>query len=324
MPRLPPLRSPPPRATRLGVRRAGTMEAAAYKRLYPEQYYDKFIAEGARPDGRPLGRARPVSLARGVVTTAQGSALAKVGRTTAIAAVKLEPVAPTLDAPDLGVLEVTVELPPMCSASTRPGRPSEEAAHATRRIADALADARVVDLTKLCIKEGLWAWKVSLDVYCLDNDGGVIDVGLLAAVAALRDCVVPFASVDDRGKVHTGGEGKRKRHNRDGPDDANPDEDENPSSSSARCEVTVARVPVALTVGLYKGQRIVDPSAEETTLMEATVTVVVDDAGAVVAVVKPGGTAEATETTLAHCVAAARLRHSPCAKAMDDAFEGGR
>lgn len=293
------------------------MEAAAYKRLYPEQYYDKFIAEGARPDGRPLGRARPVSLARGVVTTAQGSALAKVGRTTAIAAVKLEPVAPALDAPDLGVLEVTVELPPMCSASTRPGRPSEEAAHATRRIADALADARVVDLTKLCIKEGLWAWKVSLDVYCLDDDGGVIDVGLLAAVAALRDCVVPFASVDDRGKVHTGGEGRRKRNNRDGPDDANPDEDET-------CEVTVARVPVALTVGLYKGRRIVDPSAEETTLMEATVTVVVDDAGAVVAVVKPGGTAEATETTLAHCVAAARLRHSPCAKAMDDAFEGER
>ena len=256
-------------------------------------------------------------MARGVVTTAQGSALAKVGRTTAIAAVKLEPVAPALDAPDLGVLEVTVELPPMCSASTRPGRPSEEAAHATRRIADALADARVVDLTKLCIKEGLWAWKVSLDVYCLDNDGGVIDVGLLAAVAALRDCVVPFASVDDRGKVHTGGEMKRKRNNRDGPDDASPDEDE-------KCEVTVARVPVALTVGLYKGRRIVDPSAEETTLMEATVTVVVDDAGAVVAVVKPGGTAEATETTLAHCVAAARLRHSPCAKAMDDAFEGER
>ena len=43
-------------------------------------------------DGRPVARA--VSLARGVVTTAQGSALAKVGRTTAIAAVKLEPVAP--------------------------------------------------------------------------------------------------------------------------------------------------------------------------------------------------------------------------------------
>ena len=35
------------------------MEASAFARLYPEQYYDKFLAEGARPDGRPLGRARP-------------------------------------------------------------------------------------------------------------------------------------------------------------------------------------------------------------------------------------------------------------------------
>ena len=63
------------------------MEAAAYKRLYPHEYYEKFVSEGARPDGRPLGRARPVSVARGVVSTADGSTLAKIGRTTALAAV---------------------------------------------------------------------------------------------------------------------------------------------------------------------------------------------------------------------------------------------
>ena len=101
---------------------AHTMEAAAYKRLYPHEYYAKFIEEAARPDGRPLGRARPMSVARGVVTTANGSALVKIGRTTMLAAVKLEAVAPELDAPGEGMLDVTVELPPMCSASTRPGR----------------------------------------------------------------------------------------------------------------------------------------------------------------------------------------------------------
>jgi exosome complex component RRP43 len=98
------------------------MEAAAYKRLYPHEYYAKFIAEDARPDGRPLGRARPMSVAKGVVTTANGSALVKVGRTSVLAAVKLEPVAPELDTPGEGMLEVNVELPPMCSAATRPGR----------------------------------------------------------------------------------------------------------------------------------------------------------------------------------------------------------
>ena len=55
------------------------MEAAAYKRLYPHEYYGKFIAEGTRPDGRPLGRSRAMSVGRGVVTTANGSALVKIG-----------------------------------------------------------------------------------------------------------------------------------------------------------------------------------------------------------------------------------------------------
>ena len=57
-----------------------------------------------------------------------------------------------------------------------------------------------MDLTKLCIKEGLWAWKVSLDVYCLDNDGGVIDVGLLAA--RTRDCVCPSRPWTTAGRLH--------------------------------------------------------------------------------------------------------------------------
>jgi exosome complex component RRP43 len=71
------------------------MEAAAYKRLYPHEHYAQFLAAAARPDGRPLGRARAMSVARGVVSTANGSALVKRGRTSVLAAVKLEPVSPT-------------------------------------------------------------------------------------------------------------------------------------------------------------------------------------------------------------------------------------
>ena len=89
------------------------MEAAAFKRLYPHEYYAKFISEGARPDGRPLARARPSSVAIGVAGTAHGSALVKVGRTTVMAAVKLEACQPDPDAPDRGFLDVVVEFPPM-------------------------------------------------------------------------------------------------------------------------------------------------------------------------------------------------------------------
>ena len=110
------------------------MEAAAYKRLYPHEYYRKFLAEETRLDGRPLARARDVSVANGVVTSADGSALVKIGRTTALAAAKLEPAPPEPTAPDVGVVEVTVELPPMCAASARPGRPTEESQRCARRL----------------------------------------------------------------------------------------------------------------------------------------------------------------------------------------------
>ena len=300
------------------------MEAAAYKRLYPHEYYEKFVREGARPDGRPLGRARPVSVARGVVSTADGSALVKIGRTTALAAVKLEVVPPELDAPDEGGLDVTVELPPMCSAATRPGRPSEEAAYCSRRVADVLRDAKVVDPKRLCIDPGRAAWRARLDVYVLDHDGCVLDASILAANGALRDCVVPMASVDERGEVSVGAGAS----DGDGDDDDDADDEsgektkKRKTKTTRRCEVTARVAPLSLTTALYRGRLIVDPCGEEEALMETAVTVCVDDSGAVVAVLKPGGDAEATETQIAHCVAAARARHETCVRAMRDAFGG--
>ena len=198
--------------------RLATMEAAAFKRLYPHEYYAKFISEGARPDGRPLGRARPTSVAVGVAGTAHGSALVKVGRTTVMAAVKLEACQPDPERPDVGFIDVVMEFPPMCSASTRPGRPNDESSFIARRIEDALVDSRAVDLKKLSIKTGLWAWRVCLDIYCLDHDGSVLDAGLMAALAALRDTKVPFVAVDDRGKLTYGGAGEKKKKDGDGGD----------------------------------------------------------------------------------------------------------
>jgi exosome complex component RRP43 len=298
------------------------MEASAFARLYPEQYYDKFLAEGARPDGRPLGRARPVSVARGVVTTADGSALAKVGRTTCLAAVKLEPSPPALDAPALGILDVSVEMPPMCSAATRPGRPSEEAAHCTRRVAEALADARVVALDDLCIAEATWVWRASLDVYVLDHDGAIVDAALIAAVAALRDCVVPHVAVDERGKLVYSGEGATTRGGSRIGGVEEGGEDATASRSSARALKLGAVTPLALTIGQYRDALVVDPTASEEALMESVACVIVGEDGGVVGVGKPGGVVEATESTLMKCVAAAKLRYPKAKAAMDEAFGG--
>jgi hypothetical protein len=54
------------------------LQSEAFRRLYPEEFYAKFIAEGVRPDGRPLGRPRPVSIGLGSIGTADASAHVKV------------------------------------------------------------------------------------------------------------------------------------------------------------------------------------------------------------------------------------------------------
>lgn len=39
---------------------------AAFRLLYPEEFFSKFLSEGVRPDGRPLGRVRPSNIGFGI------------------------------------------------------------------------------------------------------------------------------------------------------------------------------------------------------------------------------------------------------------------
>jgi len=81
-------------SARMGAMAQDALEPDAFKKLYPDQYYARFVAEGLRPDGRPLARARPTTIALGAVSTADSSALVKIGSTTVMAGIKLEARAP--------------------------------------------------------------------------------------------------------------------------------------------------------------------------------------------------------------------------------------
>ncbi len=65
------------------------LQAEAFKQLYPEQYYAKFINSSLRPDGRPLDGARATTIGLNPIGTADSSALVKIGETTAMAGIKL-------------------------------------------------------------------------------------------------------------------------------------------------------------------------------------------------------------------------------------------
>jgi exosome complex component RRP43 len=70
----------------------------------------------------------------GVVSSAQGSALAKIGRTAMLAGVKAEICVPERTRPAAGLLNVTVELTPLCSANSRPGRHARQRMRVRMRV----------------------------------------------------------------------------------------------------------------------------------------------------------------------------------------------
>ena len=71
------------------VSASNELQAEAFKQLYPEQYYAKFIKSDLRPDGRSLESARATTIGVNPIGTADSSALVKIGETTAMAGIKL-------------------------------------------------------------------------------------------------------------------------------------------------------------------------------------------------------------------------------------------
>ena len=116
----------------MGGSEAQTLEAEAFRRLYPERYLERFLERGVRPDGRPLQRARPASLAFDVVGTARASALAKLGSSTALAGVTCELTGVAAGEGDEGRLVTQVRVPlarrslrarPLASLANAPSPP---------------------------------------------------------------------------------------------------------------------------------------------------------------------------------------------------------
>ncbi|XP_039109564.1 exosome complex component RRP43 isoform X3 [Hyaena hyaena] len=118
--------------------RAGGKMAAGFKTVEPLEYYRRFLKENCRPDGRELGEFRTTTVNIGSISTADGSALVKLGNTTVICGIKAEFAAPPTDAPDKGYVVPNVDLPPLCSSRFRSGPPGEEAQVASQFVADVI------------------------------------------------------------------------------------------------------------------------------------------------------------------------------------------
>ena len=218
---------------------AAEQRAAAFQCVHPEQFYQRFISHGIRPDGRLLASCRPMVIGSGhvnsavdgeaaVVGGAVGSATARCGSTSAIAAVTLSVGTPLEASPGRGDVDVQVALGPLCDAArfgigpqpreaaalgallkrvlvqgqlgggkVDPERPNASASTTAPRTAAGTATstsastAPFLDLSQLCISHGVAAWQLHLDIVIIAHDGAIADVALAAAVGALQNTVLP-------------------------------------------------------------------------------------------------------------------------------------
>lgn len=112
-----------------------------------------------------------------------------------------------------------------------------------------LCRTRLVNLEDLCIETGAFAWKVDIDVVCLDDDGNSFDAALLAVVGALKQLQLPKTSLADDGIMYIV------------PGTKNP--------------LDVHEIPVALSFGVMEDENVVlaDPVEDEEGLAASVVTI---------------------------------------------------
>jgi len=269
-----------------------TLRASTFQRLHPKAYLERFLAEQLRPDGRELGEWREVSLNVGSISTADGSALVRLGDTTVVCGVKAEIAEPELDTPEHGFLVPNLDLPAICSPKFKPGPPTEEAQVLSDRLNEVLVAAQVVPLSSLCIARGRAAWVLYVDATCINYDGNAFDATLLAMVAALRNTRLPQASFDEETGRTT-------------------------CSRKARLPLQVGRVPASMSFGVFDGTHVLaDPTSFEEPLLETTLSISVDENGGLVSVTQLGLGVAGGSDVLMRCIAAAKQRRRAVADIM--------
>ncbi|KAM1306562.1 hypothetical protein ACFX2H_008930 [Malus domestica] len=295
------------------------MDGDAFRRLFPLQFYESHFVKSTRPDDRSLTEARETSSALGAVASADGSALVKIGSTTMLAAIKMEVMTPPTESPDEGCIAIDFHMPPICSPTVRPGRPADAAPVVSKQLSDTIlrhygnlpvvfvyCSSGMINLKELSLISGKAAWMAYLDIYCLDADGALFDAALLSAVAAFSHLQIPVVSMNDEGKVVVMSEEQGGKE----------------AVNNGKRKLTLSSIPFSLTCILHKKYILADPTAEEESIMETLVTVVLDSSGQLVSLYKPGGPVLAYTSAIQDCVALTRQRARELQAILDEAISG--
>jgi len=239
--------------------------AAAFQRLHPRAFLQKFVNQGVRPDGRSLAESRPLSIEKGVVSATDGSGRVTLGDTIVLCGVRFLVGEPG-PARDQGSLEAKVHLTPVCSP-VYDGHSSEQAVPIASFLTRIIR-AGLVDLKALCVLEDTAAFHLKADIVCLADDGNLEDACLNALVAALEDLRLPEIKMMD-------GQGGQSEIVQVG--------EERPH------KVTFGFKARSTTFGMFDGHVLLDPTVPESDVLDGKISVVLDEDRNIVATIKPGG-----------------------------------
>ena len=206
----------------------------------------KMFEDGKRFDGRGLLDFRELQIEYNVSNKSEGSARAKLGKTEVIAGIKLEMGTPYPDSPDKGNLMVSGDLLPLASPRFETGPPGFEAIELPRLVDRAIRASEILDLSKLVVKKGEKVWTIIIDVYPINDDGNLIDVASIAALAALKSAHMP--ELDDDGKINY----KKK--------------------SSKKIPIEKDIIPISFTFFKLGNSIILDPTREEEEACDTRIT----------------------------------------------------
>lgn len=211
---------------------------------------EKYLSEGKRFDGRALGQYRELVITKDVSKKAEGSVRVKLGDTEVIVGVKAGIGEPYPDSQDKGNLMVTAEISPLSSPRVELGPPKFPAIELGRVIDRGIRESHVIDLKKLCIKEGEKVWTLFIDIYAINDDGNLLDAAGIGALAALKVSKLP--KYDEKAEKVLYGE---------------PDRD-----------MPLTKVnPIAITIHRIGDNLLVDPNREEEDLSEGRLTIGISD-----------------------------------------------
>jgi exosome complex component RRP42 len=220
----------------------------------------EMIEKEKRMDGRDLTDYREMKIEQGIIERAEGSARVLLGKTEVVVGVKIEMGEPFPDTPNEGVLTVNAELTPIASPAFEAGPPDEDSIELARIVDRGIRESKAINTEKLVIEPGKKVFVVFVDLYVLNHDGNLIDAAALAAVSALLNAKMANYEVKEgEVKIKPGYE-----------------------------KLPINKRPITVTVAKIGNKLLVDPLLEEEQVMDARISMAIDDDGHICAIQKGG------------------------------------